>query len=148
MCGKTKYYGKVTVPGELMNITAPDGTVIAAGWGFVPTQGALQYNVRIEKLTTLQRDHRAILAVDGFFENGKGGRQYYFSMPDGKPTLIAVTYRQRENSYEFCIITRSARIPVIGVHDRQPLLIGDERSWLEKGFIKPPEFMLNREEVA
>lgn len=144
MGNKIRILEKDIVPGTLVNIVTPIG-VIAATYGFVPTHGSPLCEIRVENLTQLQREFRGYISTDGFYLEDRENREWYFYMPDDDPTKIAVSYREREKSFEFAIITRSAKVPVMGIHPIQPLLLGEERAWITEGFIKPPVAMLHRE---
>lgn len=144
MCGKTKYFGRTYVPGSMMNITISGTDVIAATWGFIPSKGSIQYNTRIEKLSDRGRVLRGALQLEGFFEHDKHAKEWFFSMPDGEPTFVAVTYRETSTGLEFSILTRAAKPPLVGIHSRQPLILGDVNAWLDSGFIKPPIELLTK----
>lgn len=142
MCSKTRYLGRIAVPGEFFNINTRDG-IVTAHFGFEPKSGVMQYNSRVENLSVKARRKSGILEVEGFFE-----KDYFFHMPENKPMKIAVTWHETSTNIEFSIITRAARPPVIGIHSRMPLLISDEKRWLEEGFISSELTFEREKQVA
>ncbi|XVF32079.1 hypothetical protein REPUB_Repub17cG0051000 [Reevesia pubescens] len=84
---------------------------------------------------------RCLVVVEGFYEWKKDGSKkqpYYIHFKDGRPLVFAALYDSWENSegeklYTFTILTTSSSSALQWLHDRMPVILGDEEStdtWL------------------
>jgi putative SOS response-associated peptidase YedK len=108
-----------------MIFTNSDQRILSGIWG---VGKPLAYNAKIESLRGTWKAYmnkRGILELDAFFE-----KNFRFERVDGSPLIVPIIYNK---DYDFLVLTRPAKAPVLGVHDRQPCLIkaGEENQWLE-----------------
>ncbi|KMT10072.1 hypothetical protein BVRB_5g118350 [Beta vulgaris subsp. vulgaris] len=100
--------------------------------------------------------NRCLVAVEGFYEWKKGPKKqpYYIHFNDGRPLVFAGLYDSWKNSegeiiYTFTIVTTDSSSALKWLHDRMPVILGDEASidiWLNgasdtkfSSFLKPYE---------
>ncbi|KAA8550550.1 hypothetical protein F0562_002234 [Nyssa sinensis] len=102
--------------------------------------GLSQY-VKSLLFASLVPNNRCLVAVEGFYEWKKDGSKkqpYYIHFRDGRPLVFAALYDSWKNSegeilYTFTILTTSSSSTLKWLHDRMPVILGDERStdaWL------------------
>lgn len=144
MCGRVVYHKNVITPGSYMNFIGVKGEILAGEWG-LRTSKPKQYLARIESMTTTWQGYmpnRGLLELEGFYEGPN-----YFHMPDHVPFYVPVLYSK---DYDFLILTRSASLPVLAVHPRQPLIIYPERGdeWLQRSRLTKPPTDLTFTEVT
>lgn len=150
-CGEA---GSEARPGEYLDVfpgetgTAPSVSPVRLKWGFrVDWQKGLVYNARIESLLArsamwdraLERGP-CVVAVASFYEphrselfsDARSGRRvkrpYEFTMPDGRPMLLAGVCEGNE----VAIVTTEPNEAVAPVHDRMPLVLLPEEllAWI------------------
>lgn len=133
MCGRIRQFSRDIHVGDRVNFITPNG--IANGtFGVLPLKGEVMYNAKVESLTTVWKaysERRGILIVDGFYEGDT-----YFTYGGDKKIAIAVIYN---NMYDFLIVTRAAKPPVIQVHQRQPMIISDHDKWIKDHYFTSPK---------
>lgn len=140
MCGRIKQFSKDVSVGDRMNFTTAAG-VTNGVFGVTVLKGPPLYNAQVEHLSTTWKAYtknRGILTVDGFYE-----KDTFFKYKDGSQLMIPVIFN---DDYDFIIITRSAKSPVIGIHRRQPMIISDTDRWINDKFFTSPTGELEREQ--
>lgn len=136
----------------------PDGrgTVLhCMKWGLIPSftkktekpDHYRMFNARSESITEkasfrrLIPNSRCVVAVEGFYEWKKDGSKkqpYYIHLKDGRPLVFAALYDSWKDSegevlYTFTILTTSSSSALQWLHDRMPVILGNENSteaWL------------------
>lgn len=123
-------------------------------WGLVPSftkkdekpDHYKMFNARSESIgekasfRRLIPKNRCLVAVEGFYEWKKGPKKqpYYIHFKDDRPLVFAALYDSWKNSegeilYTFTIITTDSSSALKWLHDRMPVILGDEAStdiWL------------------
>ncbi|GAB2226336.1 hypothetical protein Droror1_Dr00022138 [Drosera rotundifolia] len=124
-------------------------------WGLVPSfckkdekpDHYRMFNARSESIREkasfrrLVPKNRCVVAVEGFYEWKKDGSKkqpYYIHFGDGQPLLFAALYDSWKNSegeilYTFTIVTTAASSALQWLHDRMPVILGEQVStslWL------------------
>ncbi|GAB4841502.1 hypothetical protein Ancab_022218 [Ancistrocladus abbreviatus] len=124
-------------------------------WGLVPSftkkdekpDHFKMFNARSESISEkasfrrLVPKNRCVLAFEGFYEWKKDGSKkqpYYIHFKDGRALVFAALYDSWKNSegeilYTFTILTSSSSSALQWLHDRMPVILGDEGSthaWL------------------
>ncbi|XP_057516027.1 uncharacterized protein LOC130797459 [Amaranthus tricolor] len=123
-------------------------------WGLIPSftkkdekpDHYKMFNARSESIgerasfRRLIPKNRCLVAVEGFYEWKKGPKKqpYYLHFKDGRPLVFAALYDSWTNSageilYTFTIITTDSSSALKWLHDRMPVILGDEAStdiWL------------------
>ncbi|KAL3677848.1 hypothetical protein R1sor_020804 [Riccia sorocarpa] len=125
-------------------------------WGLVPSYTKknetpdhyMMFNARSESVhikptfKRLLKGHRCVVPVEGFYEWKKDGNKrhpYYVHFKDGRPLLFAGLYDSWKNEegnvlHTFTILTTRNSKALGWLHDRMPVILGDEaavRSWLD-----------------
>ncbi|GMH02455.1 hypothetical protein Nepgr_004294 [Nepenthes gracilis] len=133
-------------------------------WGLVPSFSKKDekpdhyrmFNARSESICEkasfrrLIPKNRCLIAVEGFYEWKKDGSKkqpYYIHFKDGQPLVFAALYDSWRNFegeilYTFTILTTTSSSALDWLHDRMPVILGDESStsiWLNG----PPSSKLN-----
>ncbi|XP_021762821.1 uncharacterized protein LOC110727562 [Chenopodium quinoa] len=123
-------------------------------WGLIPSftkkdekpDHYKMFNARSESIgekasfRRLIPKNRCLVAVEGFYEWKKGPKKqpYYIHFKDGRPLVFAALYDSWKNSegeilYTFTIVTTDSSSDLKWLHDRMPVILGDEAStdlWL------------------
>lgn len=133
-----------------------DGVVLQSmKWGLIPSftkktekpDHYKMFNARSESVgekasfRRLIPNNRCLVAVEGFYEwkkNGSKKQPYYIHMKDGQPFVFAALYDSWKTSegeilYTFTILTTLSSSALEWLHDRMPVILGDEKStdaWL------------------
>lgn len=127
--------------------------IVAAHWGLIPfwakgrEVGTRMINARAETVgskpafRSALRSRRCLVPADGFFEwRREGGRKqpYYFTLRGRRPFAFAGLWERWEGDaagpVESCtVVTTSANVAVVGVHDRMPVILAREahETWLD-----------------
>lgn len=149
---RPRYNIAPTDPHWLLRIKREDRELLPAAWGLVNTwakdakRAAAQINARAETLATTSAfkrafaERRCAVPADGFFEwvGPKNARRpVWFHRPDGGLLLFAGLYEYWSPAPEqwtrtFAIITTDANDVVGRIHDRMPVILGDDvvDAWL------------------
>ena len=128
-------------PDDLAVILSGQGGSVAARqakWGFESKEGGLVINARSESIfakpmfssSALYR--RCVVPAETFFEWDPQKNKVGFQRPDGELMYLAGLWKPADDEARFVIITAPANASVSNVHDRMPLLIGEEeaRAWI------------------
>ncbi|KAF6144267.1 hypothetical protein GIB67_024494 [Kingdonia uniflora] len=133
-----------------------DGHVLhCMKWGLIPSftkktdkpDHYKMFNARSESVSEkasfrrLIPNNRCLVVVEGFYEWKKDGSKkqpYYIHFNHGKPLVLAALYDSWRNSqeealYTFTILTTSCSSVLQWLHDRMPVILGDQNSidlWL------------------
>ncbi|KAL9239637.1 hypothetical protein vseg_013940 [Gypsophila vaccaria] len=129
-------------------------TVHCMKWGLIPSftkkdekpDHYRMFNARSESIgekasfRRLIPNNRCLVAVEGFYEWKKGTKRqpYYIHLKDGRPLVFAALYDSWKNAegellYTFTILTCESSSTLQWLHDRMPIILGDEVStdmWL------------------
>ncbi|GAB2282411.1 hypothetical protein Dimus_016956 [Dionaea muscipula] len=133
-----------------------DAAVHCMKWGLVPSftrkdekpDHFRMFNARSESIAEkasfrrLVPKNRCLVAVEGFYEWKKDGAKkqpYYIHFADQQLLLLAALYDSWRNSegeilYTFTILTTSSSSALQWLHDRMPVILGNEEStrmWLD-----------------
>lgn len=126
MCGRIKKFNSDIRVGDSTNFISKKGNVTNGRFGIESIIGPPMYNARVETFRNTFKSYinnRGILVVDGFYED-----DVYFTYGGDKKISIPILYNE---NYDFLILTRTAKPPVLAVHDRMPMIIGDYKDWLD-----------------
>jgi putative SOS response-associated peptidase YedK len=143
---RPRYNIAPTDPHWVLRVKYEDRELLPAMWGLVNSwakdkkRAAQQINARAETLESKSvfkeafRRRRCVVPADGFFEwvGTKNARQpIWFHGPDGGLLLFAGLYESwqpKPGEWErtFTIVTTDANDVVGRVHDRMPVILGDE----------------------
>ena len=129
-------------------LLGPRGTrlLVPAVWGS-PGGGI---NARAEKARPWRR--RAIVPADGFFEwtGPRDDRRPIWFRPahGGLLQLAAFVDELPDGRLGFVILTTEARGEVAKIHDRMPLILPRQNTWLAKADVPPPDDALTATEVS
>jgi putative SOS response-associated peptidase YedK len=130
----------------IVRVKREDRELLPAGWGLVNSwakdkkRAAAQINARAETLTSRPafkeafKERRCVVPADGFFEwiGPKTARQpIWFHRADGGLILFAGLYEYWQSGPDqwertFTIVTTDANEVVGRVHDRMPVILGNE----------------------
>ena len=109
-----------------------------AKWGFAGREGGLVINARSESIfakpmfssSALYR--RCVVPAETFFEWDPRKNKVGFQQKDGELMYLAGLWKLSEDETRFVVITAPANKSVSDVHDRMPLLIGEEetKAWI------------------
>ncbi|PNT63666.1 hypothetical protein BRADI_4g19628v3 [Brachypodium distachyon] len=133
-------------------------------WGLVPSFTSKtekpdhfrMFNARSESIKErasfrrLVPKNRGLVAVEGFYEWKKDGSKkqpYYIHFQDQRPLVFAALFDTWKNSegetlHTFSILTTCASTSLKWLHDRMPVILGDNNSvnaWLNNGSVKLEE---------
>jgi putative SOS response-associated peptidase YedK len=138
-------------PSQLLPVIRTPGKLELLRWGLVPAwakDANIGQKLPLARFETIAskpafrdaaRRRRRLVVVSGFYEWQRAGTKasvpFFFRRPDGKPFALAGVWDQwasRDGELvESCaIVTQPARAPVAAVHDRMPIVLGNE-SWSE-----------------
>ena len=109
-------------------------------WG-IPANDGLVINaksetVREKKLFADSVEHRRIaIPAAGFYEWNAKKEKYTFRKKTGSLMWFAGIYNLAKNEDRFVIITTAANVSMQGVHDRMPLILGNNEivPWILEG---------------
>lgn len=75
---------------------------------------------------------RCIIPANGFFEWNNNKEKNYFTQPDSDILYMAGIYNTFKEESKFVILTTSANLSMVDVHNRMPLILQKEQinSWL------------------
>lgn len=143
--------------------------------GAVPTRGPQLINARAETVTTspafrtAARHKRCLIPMDGYYEwrpatdvspadNPRRGRKtpFYFSRADGRPLLVAglwSVWRPDPDATALLtctVITTEAVADFAAVHDRMPLILGEDAwdRWLDPDSPAPADLLAGAPDAA
>ncbi|XP_043718525.1 abasic site processing protein YoqW isoform X2 [Telopea speciosissima] len=142
--------------------TGGDGAVLhCMKWGLIPSftkktekpDHFKMFNARSESIREkasfrrLVPNNRCLVAVEGFYEWKKDGSKkqpYYIHFKDERPLVFAALYDSWNNSegevlYTFTIVTTCSSSSLQWLHDRMPVILGNEGStdaWLNGSLSK------------
>ena len=76
----------------------------------------------------LLRDQRILLPATGFYEWGRDVKKtkYFFTAGTGKMIYLCGLYRIVDGQRRFVIFTRAANESMAEIHDRMPVIVGDD----------------------
>jgi putative SOS response-associated peptidase YedK len=116
----------------------------AMRWGFIPewyktpSDGPLIINARSDTIAhkpafrQAVRTRRCILPATGFYEwsAGQNGARlpWYFTRADGAPLALAALWQCWGGIDTVAMVTTEAGPEMLGVHDREPVIL-DQRDW-------------------
>ena len=136
-------------PGNRAPLLVREGSIrrlVPATFGWDNPRGGLLLNARAETAAarpTFRRaleTRRAAVPVDGFFEwqGPPSARRPSWFNRHGQPMLLAALEREDQGGLAFTILTTAAVAPVVGLHDRMPVILPAEAvgAWLSAGL--PP----------
>lgn len=110
------------------------GSSIGSKLGLFGFNRGIYYNAQSENMYTKWRNYsynRGYLEIVGFYEKG-----YEFSLKDDEPMFVAILFNEKN---EFCLLTENSEGPVAEVHNRMPVIIGNDPllrdKWLKEGKI-------------
>jgi len=135
-------------PGQrspIVHLKSGEPVLVDARWGIHRSGGGLMINARSETVdrTAMFRDvfreGRCLVPADGFLEWRKEGRihqPYLFRLP-GKELFVMAGLRREGR---FVVLTRPSKGAAAEVHDRMPVILGDDdaRLWLVQGQLAEP----------
>ena len=110
-------------------------TAVPACFGFPGFQeNRLIINARSETAAEKQtfadslRERRIILPAAGFYEWNREGEKtkYYFTWDERQTIYLCGIWKQVEGAPHFVILTRAANSSMRGVHDRMPVIVGED----------------------
>lgn len=111
-------------------------SAVPAGFGFPGFRGnTLIINARSETAAEKRtfadslRDRRIILPAAGFFEWSREGEKtkFYFTLGEGRTIYLCGIWKPVDGAIRFVILTRAANASMGGVHDRMPVMVGEEQ---------------------
>jgi putative SOS response-associated peptidase YedK len=142
-----------TDPFFIVRMEYEERQALPARWGLVnfwakdAKRAASQINARAETLTRSAafreafKERRCIVPADGFFEwRGAGSQKQpiWYHRPDGKLILFAGLYESwqpepKQWQRTFTIVTTTANNLIAPVHDRMPVILGEDAvdAWLD-----------------
>jgi putative SOS response-associated peptidase YedK len=128
-------YPSMTVP--IIRRVHEKNTCDLSKWGF-DNRGKLLINARAETVTEkptfkyCMTNGRCLIPCSGFYEWNKNKEQYSFWMDDSKVLYLAGLYRNNEAVGQHVIITTAANSSMASVHQRMPLIFGEQEAnaWL------------------
>ncbi len=110
-------------------------SAVPAGFGFPGFRdGKLIINARSETAAEKKtfadslRERRIILPAAGFYEwSREGEKTKYFFTRDGRETIyLCGLWKPVDGFLRFVILTRPANASMGGIHDRMPVIVGEE----------------------
>ena len=124
-------------PGDIVPaVIDRQGKIVAvpAGFGFPGYQdNKLIINARSETAAEKKtfadnlRERRVILPASGFFEWSHDGKKtkYYFTVDSMQAIYLCGIYKIVDGKPRFVILTRAANESMIEMHDRMPVIVGE-----------------------
>ena len=111
-------------------------------WGFPsPVSKQLMINARAETVFEKKsfaesvRMRRCIVVADRFYEWDKQKNMVTFTVPGRNVICMAGIYRLFDEDFRFTVITTAANASMLPVHDRMPVVLGEDvlHDWLTDG---------------
>lgn len=117
------------------NIVQPD----LFAWGFpnfkssgviINARSETAFDKKMFRESLMSR--RCIIPANGFYEWNKNKEKIFFSEPDSDILYMAGIYNTFKEESRFVILTTSANLSMVDVHNRMPLILQNEQinSWL------------------
>lgn len=135
-------------PTDTVGVVTAGRRMRAMRWGFLPgwykavNDGPLIINARSDTIAVKPafraavRERRCIVPVSGFYEwsagPGKTRLPWYFTRRDGAPMALAGIWQQWQDQDTFAVVSTQAGPGMLGVHDREPVILeaADWPLWL------------------